>query len=151
MVLQLLSAGGRRQGLAEDGEVDLLIADAAPGAGCSTGPCHDAGEAELGAQEDSDLARLPAQQDAESRSRLALGEDRFTQRFVEGYSLPPAGALRYALDAGKRKPRAQLPHCLLVVLPGVAHYDIFASPALPAAVTPFRDGPAMQASGSTTG
>jgi len=57
MVLQLLSAGGRRQGLAEDGEVDLLIADAAPGAGCSTGPCHDAGEAELGAQEDSDLAR----------------------------------------------------------------------------------------------
>jgi hypothetical protein len=104
-----------------------------------------------GAQEDSDLARLPAQQDAESRARLALGEDGFTQRFVEGYSLPPAGALRYALDAGKRKPRAQLPHCLLVVLPGVAHYDIFASPALPAAVTPFRDGPAMQASGSTTG
>ena len=61
------------------------------------------------AQEDSDLARLPAQQDAESQARLALGEAAFTQRFAEGYSLPAADAVRYALDAGPAA-RAPLPN-----------------------------------------
>ena len=52
------------------------------------------------AQDDSDLAQLPAQRDAERRARLALGETDYAQRYAEGYSLPASGAVRYALTTG---------------------------------------------------
>jgi predicted ATPase/DNA-binding XRE family transcriptional regulator len=52
------------------------------------------------AQDDSDLARLPAQRDAERRARLALGQAGYTLRFADGYSLPAADAVRYAAEAG---------------------------------------------------
>jgi predicted ATPase/DNA-binding XRE family transcriptional regulator len=52
------------------------------------------------AQEDSDLARLPAQQDAENQARLALGQADYTQWYGEGYNLPGADAVQYALDTG---------------------------------------------------
>jgi len=61
------------------------------------------------AQEDSDLAQLPAQRDAENKARLALGEAGYTQRFAEGYSLPAADAVRYALDAASADKRAAAP------------------------------------------
>jgi len=61
------------------------------------------------AHDDSDLAQLPAQRDAECRARLALGESGYTQRFTEGYSLPAADAVRYALDAGPAGKRAAAP------------------------------------------
>jgi Tetratricopeptide repeat len=51
------------------------------------------------AQDDSDLARLPEQRDAECRARLALGQADYALRFADGYSLPAADAVRYALDA----------------------------------------------------
>jgi len=52
------------------------------------------------AQENSDLARLPAQQDAEIQVRLALGQVGYTQRYAEGYNLPGADAVQYALVTG---------------------------------------------------
>lgn len=47
------------------------------------------------------------------------------------------GGLRDAGWDGSGRPAARL-----AVLPGTTHYDVFASPALPAAVIPFLDGPA---------
>ena len=52
---------------------------------------------------------------------------------VEFYRLL-GGGLRDANWDGSLRPTARL-----AVLPGTTHYDIFASPALPAAVTPFLD------------
>jgi len=57
----------------------------------------------------SDLARLPPQQDAESQTKLALGEARYARRFAEGYSLSVADAVRYALDAGPAGKRSATP------------------------------------------
>jgi pimeloyl-ACP methyl ester carboxylesterase len=53
---------------------------------------------------------------------------------VEFYRLL-GGGLRDAGWDGSARPQAQL-----AVLPGTTHYDIFASPALPAAVIPFLGG-----------
>ena len=52
---------------------------------------------------------------------------------VEFYRLL-GGGLRDAGWDGSARPTARL-----AVLPGLTHYDIFASPALPAAVIPFLD------------
>jgi predicted ATPase/DNA-binding XRE family transcriptional regulator len=60
-------------------------------------------------QDDSDLAQLPPQRDAENKARLALGEAGYAQWFAEGYSLSAADAVRYALDVGTRRPRTLRP------------------------------------------
>jgi len=60
-------------------------------------------------QDDSDLARLSPQRDAESRARLALGEASYAQRFAEGCSLPADDAVRYALDVGSAGKRGAAP------------------------------------------
>jgi len=61
--------------------------------------------------DDSDLARLPFQRDAESQAKRALGEARYAQRLAEGSSLPAADAARYAMDTSARlfdgSPRAE--------------------------------------------
>jgi pimeloyl-ACP methyl ester carboxylesterase len=56
---------------------------------------------------------------------------------VEFYALL-GGGLRDAGWDGSARPAARL-----AVLPGTTHYDIAASPALPAAVLPFLDAPAL--------
>ena len=47
---------------------------------------------------ESDMARLPAQREVESRARRALGEARYEGGFAEGYGLPPSEARRLALE-----------------------------------------------------
>jgi pimeloyl-ACP methyl ester carboxylesterase len=59
---------------------------------------------------------------------------------VEFYALL-GGGLRDAGVDGSARAAARL-----AVLPGCTHYDIFSAPALPAAVTPFLDAPALQPS-----
>jgi pimeloyl-ACP methyl ester carboxylesterase len=49
------------------------------------------------------------------------------------------GGLRDANWDGSARPVTRL-----AVLPGLTHYDIFSSPALPAAVVPFLDAPSLQ-------
>jgi len=57
---------------------------------------------------------------------------------VEFYALL-GGGLRDANWDGSRRPVARL-----AVLPGHTHYDLFASPDLPAAVIPFLDAPSLE-------
>jgi pimeloyl-ACP methyl ester carboxylesterase len=56
---------------------------------------------------------------------------------VELYGLPGGGHAR-------RRRRIGRPTARLAVLPGATHYDIVASPLLPAAVVPFLDAPGLE-------
>jgi pimeloyl-ACP methyl ester carboxylesterase len=66
--------------------------------------------------------------------------------FGDADSIPPAQAAAFfALLGGGQADAgwdgAHMPRARLSILPGVTHYDIFASPALAAAVIPFLDAP----------
>jgi pimeloyl-ACP methyl ester carboxylesterase len=61
-------------------------------------------------------------------------------------SVPPAHAAEFfgLLGGGERDAgwdRSEMPVSRLAILPGMTHYDIFNSPALVSAVTPFLDAP----------
>jgi pimeloyl-ACP methyl ester carboxylesterase len=58
-----------------------------------------------------------------------------TAHAVEFFELLGGGKAAAGWD-GSRMPNARL-----AVLPGTTHYDIFSSPALASAVTPFLDAP----------
>jgi pimeloyl-ACP methyl ester carboxylesterase len=67
--------------------------------------------------------------------------------FGDADSIPPTQAAAFfALLGGGQADAgwdgAHMPRARLAILPGLTHYDIFASPALPAAVIPFLDAPA---------
>ena len=66
--------------------------------------------------------------------------------FGDADSLPPREAAEFfaLLGGGQRDgswDRSGMTMHRLAILPGTTHYDIFASPALPAVVTPFLDAP----------
>jgi pimeloyl-ACP methyl ester carboxylesterase len=68
--------------------------------------------------------------------------------------LPPAHAAQFfeLLGGGKRDGSwdgSGMTHSRLAILPATTHYDIFASPALIASVTPFLDAPMPQATETT--
>jgi pimeloyl-ACP methyl ester carboxylesterase len=61
-------------------------------------------------------------------------------------SVRPAHAVEFfaLLGGGQRDANwdgSGMSNSRLAILPGTTHYDIFASPALPAAVIPFLDAP----------
>jgi pimeloyl-ACP methyl ester carboxylesterase len=65
-------------------------------------------------------------------------------------ALPPAHAVEFfgLLGGGQRDAgfdRSGMSNARLAVLPGTTHYEIFASPALAAAATPFLDEPGQEA------
>jgi pimeloyl-ACP methyl ester carboxylesterase len=58
------------------------------------------------------------------------------EHMVEFYGLLGGGQRAGSWEEGSQRSQAQL-----AILPGLTHYDIFSSPALPAAVVPFLDAP----------
>jgi len=71
--------------------------------------------------------------------------------FGDADSLPPAQAAEFfaLLGGGQRDgswDRSGVTMHQLAILPGATHYDIFSSPALATAVTPFLDAPLPEAS-----
>jgi pimeloyl-ACP methyl ester carboxylesterase len=67
--------------------------------------------------------------------------------FGDADGVPPSHAARFyeLLGGGKADPGwggANMPKSQLAILPGTTHYNIFFSPALASAVTPFLDAPA---------
>ena len=67
---------------------------------------------------------------------------------ADGFPPGEAAAFFALLGGGQRDgswDRSGMTIHRLAILPGVTHYDIFSSPALPAAVTPFLDAPMPEA------